>query len=304
MQTEVKIIAYSRCAITNKEIITYELTYPRMIHGELMTHRLFSRNAASSRAIPVAKMVALVEEQTAYPSQWGKNQAGMQADGEVSPATQGSAKYLWEKARDNACKTARDMEKLGLHKQVINRVLEPFQMMKTIVTATELDNWFWLRNHTDADPTIHELASLMLKEKQTHKPVVLQPGEWHMPYYSGGYWKIGFEDSLQDALAISASCCAQVSYRVLDDSLEKAKMIFAKLIESKPCHSSPAEHQATPVTFSGIHAMQGIQSHWPEGITHTDKQGSFWSGNFKGWIQHRQLIPNNVCTSYEENENE
>jgi hypothetical protein len=116
------------------------------------------------------------------------------------------------------------------------------------------------------------------------------------------------DDELQDALAISASCCAQVSYRKLDDSLEKAKDIFSKLIDSKPCHASPTEHQATPMKGSGEEPNgwqmafnhSGFPESWENGITHADRDGILWSGNFKSWIQHRQLIPDNVCNNYKE----
>jgi hypothetical protein len=113
------------------------------------------------------------------------------------------------------------------------------------------------------------------------------------------YWdfRSGTELTLEQAKAVSASCCAQVSYRKLDDSLEKAKDIFAKLIESKPCHASPTEHQAAPMGYTRLKQPLGIKD-WEEGVTHMDKNGDFWSGNFKGWVQHRQLIPDNVCNNY------
>jgi thymidylate synthase ThyX len=61
-------------------ITTFELEYPRFIHGELMTHRLFSRNAASSRAIPINKMMDQVLTAPAMPVEWGLNKSGMQAE--------------------------------------------------------------------------------------------------------------------------------------------------------------------------------------------------------------------------------
>jgi len=319
MELRVKVIAHSRCSLTGKEILTWELEYPRLIHSEFMTHRLFSRNAASSRAIPIKTILAQVRVAPAMPSRWGQNQPGMQASQDLNNVLQTSAEWLWRQAAEKACQSAEKMDVLGLHKQVVNRVLEPYQWMKTVMTATELDNWFWLRDHTDADPTIHALASLMWKALQASTPVTLNPGDWHVPYYNtknvSGAWikKVCYADgdslrdeggiTLADALAISSSCCAQVSYRKLDDTMKKAKMVYSRLIESEPVHASPFEHQATPMeAYKEVgllinHPTQPMS--WELGVTHVDRQSNLWSANFKGWIQHRQLIKNNACWAYE-----
>ena len=297
MTISAKIIAHSKSSVTGKEIITYELEYPRFIHSELMTHRLFSRNAASSRAIPVSKMIEMVRDNPAAPIHYGKNQPGMQAKEELTGCDLDATKSDWATAAKAAAAIAERMTGYGAHKQIVNRILEPFQWMKTVVTSTEWDNWYWLRNHPDAQPEIKRLAEVMLEAKETSEPRLLQPGDWHVPYYDDGSWiSSAYEDNtLEEALAISSSCCAQVSYRKLDDSLEKAQDIFAKLIESKPCHASPCEHQASPVDdeYARFDPLT-----WPKGVTHMDKDGDVWSGNFKGWIQHRQLIPDNACWNY------
>ena len=187
----------------------------------------------------------------------------------------------------------------NVHKQIANRVTEPFQMMKVVVTATEWNNWYWLRNHDQAQPEIHELASIMLQAHEYSQPTELVSGQWHLPYVdylisadSSQYFldKEGERVTLDNAKAISASCCAQVSYRKSDDSLEKALMIFDKLINSEPVHASPVEHQATPMV-SATDTWGGLP--WEKGVTHCDRAGDLWSGNFKHWIQFRQLIPNN-----------
>jgi hypothetical protein len=289
-----KIIAYSK-APSGQLIVTFELEYPRFIHGELMTHRLFSRNAASSRAIPVATIIDQVYNNPAMPIHWGANQAGMQAKSELTSIRKKAAKKLWKIAAKAACRVATAMTRIGLHKQVANRILEPFQTMKTVVTATCFENWFWLRDHADAQPEIRALAVAMLNELDSQEPARLSYNDWHMPYFGEGYWLEGCGIPLQDALAISSSCCAQVSFRKLDDTLDKARMIYARLVESEPVHASPFEHQAKPMPFDFFcHDCQTAVD-WPEGATHVDRDGNFWSGNFLGWIQHRQLIPNNVA---------
>ena len=300
MEIKAEIIAHSKSSVNGKEIVTFSLEYPRFIHSELMTHRLFSRNAASSRAIPVAKMIEQVRNDPATPVHWGKNQSGMQAKEEVTNKI--NSLGHWIDAASSAAYYADKLKHHGLHKQVVNRILEPFQMMKTVLTATEFDNFFWLRKHPDAQPEIKLLAEKMWEALEVSDPVELASGGWHTPYFGAGYWLKDCGVSLEDALAISSSCCAQVSYRKLDDSLEKAKDIFSKLIESKPCHASPTEHQATPMEYTtasdGCWWVEGEGS--MVGVTHADRDGQLWSGNFKSWIQHRQRIPENVCWNFEE----
>lgn len=305
MTISAKIIAHS-IAPNGQMIVTWELEYQRFIHGEFMTHRLFSRNAASSRAIPVTTIINQVRNDPAMPIHWGENQAGMQAKNVLSDALTHSAKYLWKKAANFAADIAEGLTKIGLHKQATNRILEPFQTMKTVMTATCMDNFFWLRNHEDAQPEIKELARLMWEALQASEPVPLKPGMWHVPYFGDGYW-FECQDThpfhmgpLEEALAISSSCCAQVSYRKLDDTLEKAQMVYKRLVDSEPVHASPFEHQATPIMVPDMYCEDcQMQSVWEDGVTHVDKNKKFWSGNFVGWIQHRQLIPNNVCNKYE-----
>lgn len=277
-------------------ITTFELEYPRFIHAEFMTHRLFSRNAASSRAIPVSKMIDLVETNTAKPIHWGKNQPGMSAKEELS-AEEGT--MIWLQAMKSAVEYANRYAFAGYHKQIVNRILEPYTMIKVVCTATEFDNFFWLRNHPDAQPEIAELARVMWEEYSNNKPIFLGANEWHVPYYEDGFWIDSLGDgkdihgnTVDDALAISSSCCAQVSYRKLDDSLEKARDIFQRLVESKPVHASPFEHQATPLTYGMAGDVQ------VKGTTGFDNRGNAWSGNFRQWVQHRQLIPDHTCWEY------
>ena len=301
-EIKVKIIADSKSSVNGQRITTFELEYPRFCHSELLTHRMFSRNAASSRAIPVAKMIEMVEQSPATPIHWGKNQPGMQAKEELESQQKNYAIHEWNCAAHEAVGWANTLNARGVHKQVVNRILEPFQMMKTVLTATEFDNFFWLRNHEDAQPEIKRLAELMLEAMENSEPRELEPGMWHTPYYGEGYWGCLSGDSLEDALAISSSCCAQVSYRLLDDSIEKARMVYKRLVESSPVHASPFEHQSTPMLapdVTKIEPWQGLLQH--RGVTHLDKDGDYWSGNFKGFIQHRQLIPDNVCNNYKEN---
>jgi len=284
-----------------QRITTYELEYPRFIHSEFMTHRQFSRNAASSRAIPIAKVIEQVENNPAMPIHWGKNQSGMQAKEEVDNP-QGAVDD-WGFASSVAVSEAKQLVARGLHKQIVNRILEPYQFIKVVCTATEYENFFYLRNHVDAQPEIAELAECMQRAREDSDSVILKPGEWHLPYidlyrcpeFGNVFYSVGEDDlSIEDAIKISASMCAQVSYRKSDQSLEKAFMIHEQLVTMKPVHASPFEHQATPMARDNVGSQLGKLERYENGFTHMDINGDFWSGNFRGWIQNRQLIKGHV----------
>lgn len=295
-----KIVADS-ISSDGKRITTFELEYPRMVHAELMTHRLFSRNAASSRAIPIEKMLDLVESNPACPEEWGKNQKGMQAKEVFTGDAQNAVKQVWRECAQRAVDSSRLLNDCELHKQIVNRVVEPFSHIKVVVTATEFDNWYWLRKHEDAQPEIRILAEKMYEESLKSEPVELGARDWHVPYYRDGQWFCNHEEphSLEEALMISSSCCAQVSYRVLDESIDKARKIYHQLVTSKPTHASPFEHQARPMQYDyGANRFTKTTT-WQEGVTHFHKELGLGSGNFYGWIQHRQLLTDHTCWSYE-----
>lgn len=330
-QIVAKIIADS-ISPEGKRITTFELEYPRIVHAELMTHRLFSRNAMSSRAVPIAKMIEQVLNNPAMPVRFGANQPGMQDKGgehnepvwidweEIQKEfnetevveVYGTARDAWKAAAKDAAQRAGHFAKAGYHKQIANRLLEPFQRMKAVFTATDLNNFWWLRIDADADPTIEALVMEMKRVFDDSTPEKLLPGQWHTPYVEHIYkFGDGEEDdvfesycivgedgtienlSKEDAIAISASCCAQVSYRVLNSTKDKALDIYQKLISGNKVHASPFEHQATPMLFNTLmkhYAMSDDPSQWEAGVTHVDRKTYFWSGNFCGWIQNRQLL--------------
>lgn len=328
-----RVVADSIAANSGKRITTLEIEYPRFIHAEFLTHRLFSRNAASSRAIPVSKVIEAVREKPAMPVHWGKNEPGMQAKEECdtlidlgAAGVDFTAEEVWGFVANAVADYAEQFSEAGYHKQIVNRLLEPFQFMKTVVTATEFDNFFALRRHPDAQPEIMELANCMYKAMQESSPEELQEGEWHVPYvptirhsdgtraycawvkeFSDTYETKTFEEITEEqALKVSASCCAQVSFRKSDASVGKAEKIYHMLVDSKPVHSSPFEHQALPIPdcswdFEFDAPERPMLDGAPEGITHECRRGLLWSGNFCGWIQHRQLIVDHTVWSYDGN---
>lgn len=308
-------------------LVTFECEYPRIIHAEVMTHRMFSRNAASSRAIPLAKML---EQLHGMPVRFGPNQAGMQDTGvdhnapvqllrytdfqsvydeELYEANVWGAgpEYAWEQARDSAVEFAKAFSDAGYHKQICNRLTEPFQMMKVLISSTEMPNFFWLRKDEAADPTLQELANVMQQASEASTPTELGYGEWHLPYvcverHGGTGEQVFFLNEpanwgeclgLEEAIKVSAARCAAVSYRNTDYDLEKSIQVYERLVGAEKKHGSALEHQAKVMV--GARCDIGINfpkypNTWEDGISHMDKEGNLWSGNFKGFIQHRKTI--------------
>lgn len=298
-QISAKILADS-VSPNGTRMTTMEIEYPRFILAELNTHRMLSKNSASSRAIPVKTMHEHIRNHPATPVHWGKNQPGMQAKAELTDNDLADAKFIWRRAMEDALHWAWALaDRVGLHKQIANRITEPWMTMKTVISGTEWRNFFWLRAHADAQPEIHQLAVAMWDAYNASTPQHLQPGEWHVPYvttyrdsHTGVLHYLDSNDqyiSAETARIISASCCAQVSYRKNDDSIEKAQKIFDQLIHSQPCHASPVEHQATPMDLRTTANYE--PETWEPGVTHVSANGDLWSGNLRGWIQHRKLIP-------------
>lgn len=253
MTTTAKIIADSVSAEGHR-LTTLELRYPRFIHAELLTHRVFSRNASSSRAVPVVRLVTDVMMDPAIPSHWGKNRPGMQAreeqDALVSvPTETGGCEDLtrekaWLYARDRAVDMARCFHEAGYHKQIVNRLLEPFAHINVVLSGTDWDNFFALRIHADAQPEMRELAeAISLAVRNSEAELVLEDC-WHLPYVS-------LEERalypVQTLCRISAARCARVSYK----THEGAEPVVAKDVDLAERliadgHMSPFEHQARP----------------------------------------------------------
>lgn len=193
-------------------LTTMQLRYPRFIHAEFMTHRAFSRNASSSRAIPVEKLIADIQRDTAMPEYWGSNKPGMQAGAELTGDDLEFVKAHWLNARDDAIHYAKKLHSRGAHKQIVNRLLEPFSHINVVVTATDYANFYALRRHADAQPEIKVLADAMFEAQEASVPVELVPGAWHLPYVKTGADDEGCE-TIDTLIKLSvARCCARTSY--------------------------------------------------------------------------------------------
>lgn len=244
--TSAKILLDSLHPKGNSRLITAELTYQRFIHAELMTHRAFSRNAASSRAIPLRRSIDAALHYPAGPYWWGKNQAGMQAEEALTGNELRVARGIWAMARTDARQHAKDMEHCHVHKQIANRVLEPYLWITVIVTSEirGLSNFFAQRAHPAAQPEFQFLAYRFAKAVMDSSPTQLPDKGWHIPY---GDRMPDSVRTIEEQLQIATARCARVSYMNHngDIDVEDDKGLFKKLKDQG--HWSPFEHCAQAV---------------------------------------------------------
>ena len=300
-------------------LTTFEIEYPRIVMSEFNTMRAISKNSSSSRAIPVSKMLEHTKNINLKPVYFGSKKSGMQAGDELDGNDLINAKLFWEAALFDAVTWATELDELGVAKEVTNRLVEPFQLVKVVCTATDWGNFFNLRLHPDSDPNICMLAYKMYESMEKSKPYELKEGEYHLPYVNVGWNGKGemcyFDEDfnsveLEQAIKLSAASCASVSYRTEGMTLEKADKIFDMLIKAEVIHASPFEHLATPVSKEieiensdyltvGFINKVGDSSTWQQGITHMNKQGELCSGNLRGYIQYRHLLPNNTSWEFD-----
>jgi thymidylate synthase ThyX len=294
-------------------LTTFIVTFPRIILAEFNTHRMFSRNSASSRAIPFEKMVKSVEENPFIPIAWQKDHKGMQGTEYLTDKLSIQfATTTWLNARDNAIKNAQSLYSNSngyesVTKQLCNRLLEPFMWHTVIITSGKegLENFFNLRNHEAAEIHIQELAKRMLEVYNESKPKQLQAGEWHIPF--GDEW---YSASSSFNLKVSTARCARVSYTVVGEeskepNYENDIKLHDKLLESG--HFSPFEHCAKAMSNHEYYAfIKGDKFYCytlysEEVITYKVIEDSReitdscfgWCNNFKGFIQYRYLIDRN-----------
>ena len=246
-------------------LTTMEVVIHRFVLAEFNTHRVFSRNSASSRAIPVRKQMRAVKEDLALPVSWPAEQKGMQGGAELDDDDEyqrrSQAMSNWDRASRLSLEAAGSLVDLGLHKSLVNRLLEPFMWHTVIVTATAWSNFFDLRLDRDAQPEIRQAAEAMADAMAKSQPTELLDGEWHLPY-------VTFDDEQQVGLgisdatdinaiatlkAVSAARCARVSYLTHDGRRDMLadidlydRLVTERLSRGLAIHWSPLEHVATP----------------------------------------------------------
>jgi thymidylate synthase ThyX len=279
---EAKVIADSIC--NGNRLTTMQLTHPRIVHAEFNTHCMFARNASSSRAIPFAKAVQRVIDDPFIPKHWGRNEKGMQASTELSEREKSQAIRMWLDARDEAIATAREMADAGglnVHKQIVNRLIEPWSWITVCVTGDwgAWSNYFSLRCHPDAQPDIQEQAYMAQFAYFRSEPERLPPGSWHTPYLSNEEFNELMQIGDMEPAKVSTGRCARTSYLTQEgtrDFTEDIKL-HDRLITHVPLHASPPEH-----------VCQAMGD---------DKQYA----KYKGWKSYRHMLSREYVTDFKPN---
>lgn len=272
-----KVIADSYFNSPESRIVTFELEFPRYILAEFNTHRAFSRNASSSRAIPTKRAIEAAER-IVLPVRFGMNKPGMQADKkDLEGENYRKALSLWSQLAEYTKVISAQLSELGLHKQWASRPLEWFSTIRVVMTSTlpGLENFFLLRDHPEAQDEICYLAQAIKDAMNSSTPIKKSRGEWHLPYITDeDLAKLG----LENALKVSCARCARTSYKThhgTTSTLEDDVLLFNKLVHNlnnpeDPFHASPTEHQATPSLLS--------------------YKADILTGNFIGWEQYRKRL--------------
>lgn len=305
-------------------VTTMLLTFPRFILAELNTHRLFSKNSASSRAIPFKTMVKSVEEDPFVPIAWMKDHKGMQGIEyftiEDDKQLLTSGKYYsaidkleerWLTARDKAVQFATDLNTIGLTKQLCNRLLEPFMWHTVLLTSTEFDNFYDLRLSENVEIHMRKLAQEMKFAMNYSLPKELKSEEWHIPFgdkidlqdwynnnkkHTSAFWN-ELEEYEQDCwnIKIATARAARLSYMTFDGNIDYKKdlQLYNQLLESK--HLSPFEHCCRALTNDEYNSfVKGKIYREPENMDYIEIPENIkgWCNNFKGFIQLRYLLEN------------
>lgn len=267
-------------------LTTFVLVFPRIVLAEFNTHRMLSRNSASSRAIPFEKMLNMVETDPFIPIRWMKDHKGMQGNEYFEEGNDTEVmRKAWLGARDQAIFHAKYLSENGLTKQVVNRLLEPFMWHTVICTASEYENFFALRAHPAAEIHIQELAHQMLLVYNESKPKKLKAGEWHIPFgdkidLQPAFWDGRFT-AIEAKIRIATARCARISYNNFEgkDDYEADIKLHDSLAKSG--HWSPFEHCARIMYEDEYYNCGGI------GMP-PEKAG--WNGNFRGFQQYRKMF--------------
>lgn len=268
-----KLILYSESKTTGKRIATFVVTIPKFIQAHINSHRSLSRNASSSRAMPAKVIRKRVLQDPFIPIEFSKNRSGMRGGEKITGFSLWLARTSWLLARYIPVFFHWIYEKLNIHKEVLNRLIEPWMFTEVVITATEWANFIKLRGDNTAQPEIQIIAKEIELALNSEKPTVLDFNEWHLPFIT--------EDEMnnlkiEDLLKIATARCARISYKLYNgtvSSLEKDVSLCNKLIEQG--HWSPFEHIARP------------------------NESQERSGNFLGWIQYRKQFENENGGDYE-----
>jgi thymidylate synthase ThyX len=259
---DVKILAATRPMGFGKYgLVSIEYVVPLYIHTEILTHRRFSRNASSARAMSTTRYAGLGYY---MPPQFYQSQKGMEASAQPIKH-QWLARMVWSAAIQGTELAARVLERLKVAKEQRNRLIAPAKMVKGIITGTESawQSFFHLRNNKNADTAMQVFA------REAYHAIINTRWSYdtiHAPYDI-------------DPL-VNAARAALVSYAKIE-SIDDYKLANRLL---KDGHMSPFEHYAVwrlQPTLSNL-TCSSNDVHF-DYVTH-------------GWEHHRATLEKNNLT--------
>jgi thymidylate synthase ThyX len=271
MSVKSELIAYSQSAVDGTKLATFKIEVPLAAFIDIATHRIFSKNASSSRAIPTKKWRQRTLDDIAIPTILTKFSKGMSANEPLDEEVAKVVKSHWIEAAEFCASKHKDLEDLGVSKQDANVLLYQFSHLQVIISSTFWDNFFNLRCDNAAKPDVRILAEMMKDALTSTTPTVLKHGDWHLPLVTE---EEKLKVNTKDLIKVSVARCARVSYIIpetgLVSTIDKDIELHNRLISSN--HGSPLEHIATPFAEPNI-----------------------FCGNYLGWLQYRKLKePNNT----------
>lgn len=290
-----------------ERLTTFEVTFPRIVLAEVNTHKMLSKNSASSRAIPVAKKIAQVTTDPFIPESFIKNQKGMQASEALQDDDAALAETWWRRGMGWALDVARGLDGAGLHKALANRVLEPYAWHTAILSGTDWSNFFHLRVNPDAQGEFRTAAEMMLRLYEAGRPRLLDEQEWHLPLVSAeerDAW-MGSGKPIGQLVMVSVARCARVSFLThagVRDMLEDLAL-YSRLVAAG--HLSPLEHVARPMTEAERRLTESYDVSLNDGPTLRVRQRPavfaalgaarvrgplHYAANLNGWVSQRSFL--------------
>lgn len=290
--TYAKVIADS-ISPAGVRLTTLECEFHRYVLAEVNTHRAFSRNSASSRAIPVEKMISRLISSPALPPEYVSNKPGMQGGEPLDPPVAASCENLIRAHLGASLRLADALRELGLHKGNTNRYLEPFMWHTAVITSTDWKNFFAQRASSASLMAIREFrdfADAVKRALEESTPTKLDHGMWHLPYLDDDTIlevTSHHPNGMEALKEISAARCARVSYLTQDGTREVQKdlELYERLSSAVPMHASPLEHVATPCECAEYWAIPREESTLQGRVVRPDHRG-----NFRGWDQLRHHV--------------
>lgn len=275
METAARVVLDS-ISPRGDRLTTLEVTMHRFVLAEFNTHRIFSRNSASSRAIPVEKQLERVKNDPAYPVSWPCEKPGMSGGTELEGGDLEDAKLFYKFVHEKVWREVDAYLKMHpekperLHKSVLNRFLEPFMWHTVLVSSTGWENFRQLRCSPQAQPEMRVAAEHMMAALDASTPTELDYGRWHMPFTEDKEELFDRGFNPLDLLYISSTRCGRISYLTHGTGVKEPADDLTKgreMAEAQPMHASPFEHVARPL-----------------------ERGELGDSNFWGWWQFREEL--------------